>query len=171
MHTTGNIPVDAQASRLIQLIGELRRIWGKDFKRGQAIADLSETQFQVLRLLERLHTETGTDACGHCPCPISTLAARLNLNPATVVRAVDSLERKQFVRRRRCEADHRQIHIEITARGAAVRAEMLARFHAHLVQLLQHMEPDTINSLIVGLEGLVCAARELHAIPKGRKGN
>jgi len=171
MSTAESTTVQMQASRLIQLVSDLRRVWGEDFKRGQAIAGLSETQFQVLQLLGRLRGEVGGRAGSSDSSPIGTLAARLGLNPATIVRAVDSLEKKQLVRRRRSAIDRRQVHVEITERGIAVRAEMLARFHDRLAHLLEHMDPEAVGGLLAGLEALTSAARELRNISTRRKGS
>src|SRR5205085_4799008 len=53
------------------------------------------------------------------PCTISSIAGDLDIDPATVVRTVDSLEKRGLVKRRRSREDRRQVFVEFTDAGCA----------------------------------------------------
>ncbi len=84
--------------------------------------DLTTRQFAVL---STVYLEGG-------PHTVRSLAARLNVTKAVITRAVDTLERYQFVARRPDLRDKRSVVIARTARGSTfltgfaecIRAEM-----------------------------------------------
>jgi len=91
--------VDEQAERFIASFSDLRKVLGAGFKHAHQ-QGFSTTQFMVLGLVEKAQ-ETE-------PCTISSIARRLGIDPATVVRTVDSLEKRGLVERRRDKQDRRR---------------------------------------------------------------
>src|SRR5258708_12572024 len=75
--------VNEQAERFIASFSDLRKVLGAGFKHAHQ-QGFSTTQFMVLGLVEKAQ-ETE-------PCTISSIARRLVIDPATVVRTVDSLQ-------------------------------------------------------------------------------
>jgi DNA-binding MarR family transcriptional regulator len=78
----------------------------------QDSAGISAMQHGILRMLQ---VDTLT---------ISELSQRLGYDPSTLVRAVDSLERKELVRRRSDPNDRRRNPITITGEGLALVARI-----------------------------------------------
>src|SRR5258706_14904080 len=84
--------VDEQAERFIAAFSDLRKVLGAGFKLAHQ-QGFSTTQFMVLGLVEKgQETE---------PCTISSIAGKIGIDPATVVPAVDSLEKRALVKRGR----------------------------------------------------------------------
>src|SRR5581483_7046826 len=88
--------VDEQAERFIAIFSDLRKVLGAGFKHAHQHG-FSTTQFMVLGLLER--SREGE------PCTIGSIATKMGLDPATVVRTVDSLEKRGLVERQRDKQD------------------------------------------------------------------
>ena len=90
--------VDEQVERFFAIFSDLRKVLGAGFKHAHQHG-FSTTQFMVLGLVER--SREGE------PHTISSLAAKLGLDPATVVRTIDSLEKRGLVERKRDKQDRR----------------------------------------------------------------
>lgn len=73
--------------------------------------DLTFARYEILRLLA--FTRAGA-------LPMTRLGSLLQVHPTSVTSAVDRLERQQFVRRSRGEADRRVVLCTITAAGRSV---------------------------------------------------
>src|SRR5882757_7659292 len=80
--------VDEQVERFMAAFSDLRKVMGAGFKQG-----FSPTQFMVMGLVESVQEGE--------PYTISSIATKLGIDPATVVRTVDSLEKRGLVERRR----------------------------------------------------------------------
>jgi DNA-binding MarR family transcriptional regulator len=52
------------------------------------------------------------------------LSNRVRIEAPTMVRTLDRMEREKLVTRKRSDADRRQIHIELTAKGKALESEL-----------------------------------------------
>jgi DNA-binding MarR family transcriptional regulator len=78
--------------------------------------DVTLPQFEVLGELER-HPE---------PVAMSQLSIRLNVTSSNLTGVIDRLVRKGLVRRFRSQKDRRVQHIELTAEGRTVHAEIAA---------------------------------------------
>ena len=115
---------------------------------------LTSTFNSILRIEERsienrlteglsiaeLHT---IEAIGlHEENPMSTVAARLGVTPATLNVSVGKLVKKGFVQRRRSDEDRRQVLVALTASGRkAYRAHQL--FHRRMVdEALAELSPE-----------------------------
>src|SRR5262252_8222620 len=82
-----------QVERLTSIFVDFRRVLGVGFKHAHQNG-FSMTQFIVLGLVGNAQTAGES-------CTISGMAAHLGIDPATVVRTVDSLEKRGLVERRR----------------------------------------------------------------------
>src|SRR5947209_19392258 len=83
--------IDEQLERFAAAFSDIRRVMGANFKHAHQ-QGFSTTQFMLMgHLMEKTESDE--------PYTIGTLAARLGLDPATVVRTVDSLEKRGLVTR------------------------------------------------------------------------
>ena len=123
-------------------------IQAANFNRFQG-AGLSATQFMTLNLLP-----SNGDGLS-----MGELARRLNLKPATVAKTVDSLEARKMVRRARSESDKRSVSVVVTEAGMKLQNAARGSFQAQIETIFGHMLPEEREGLILGLEGMVGAAR------------
>ncbi len=146
--------LDEQLEHLTATFAEVRRVLGGNFKRAHHDG-FSTTQYMVLGLVEKA-TQSGED-----PCTISSIANRMDLDPATVVRTVDSLEKRGLVARRRDKQDRRQVFIEFTEAGRIARQEFHQRLKAYMKTIFSAMSEEGRASLLSGLDEFVRAAQSL----------
>ena len=95
------------------------------------------------------------------PCTISSIARRLGIDPATVVRTVDSLEKRGLVERRRDKQDRRQVFVEFTAAGHAALMEAHQHFIIRIRTIFLSMSAEGRASLLNGLEEFVRVGQEI----------
>jgi DNA-binding MarR family transcriptional regulator len=114
---------------------------------------LSATQFMALALVE--------EAEGRAPATISFLASRLNLDPATVVRTVDSLENRALVERRRDTEDRRQVFVTLTEEGRSTQQSSHQRFKDSLAAIFRAMSPEGRAGLLQGFEEFASAGQQV----------
>ena len=138
--------VDEQAERFIASFSDLRKVLGAGFKHAHQ-QGFSTTQFMVLGLVEKAQ-ETE-------PCTISSIARRLGIDPATVVRTVDSLEKRGLVERRRDKQDRRQVFILFTESGHQRLLEAHQHFISRIRAVFQTMSVEGRASLLNGLNEFV----------------
>ncbi len=139
--------VNEQVERFTATFLDLRKVLGAGFKHAHKHG-FSTTQFIVLGLIEKAQN-TGE------PCTISSIAGHLGIDPATVVRTVDSLEKRGLVERRRSREDRRQVFVEFTDAGRAARQEAHQQFIDRIHTILFAMSPEGRDSLLSGLEEFV----------------
>ncbi|MGH2496647.1 MAG: MarR family winged helix-turn-helix transcriptional regulator [Ktedonobacteraceae bacterium] len=144
--------VDEQAERFIAIFSDLRKVLGAGFKHAHQHG-FSTTQFMVLGLVER--SREGE------PCTISAIATKLGLDPATVVRTVDSLEKRGFVERQRDKQDRRQVFINFTESGHQSLMEAHQHFITRIRAVFQAMSAEGRASLLKGLDELVRVGQEI----------
>lgn len=144
--------VDEQAERFISSFSDLRKVLGAGFKHAHQ-QGFSTTQFMVLGLVEKAR-ETE-------PCTISSIAGKLGIDPATVVRTVDSLEKRGLVERRRDKQDRRQVFVESTAAGHAALMEAHRHFITRIRTIFLAMSAEGRASLLNGLEEFVRVGQEV----------
>ncbi len=123
-----------------------QQVQGLNFNRAHQHG-LSTTQFIVLGFME--------EADGLGTCTISWLANRLNLDPATVVRTVDSLEKRGLVARRRDKQDRRQVFIDFTPEGRATQQQSHQRFKNSILKIFSSMSQEGRLALVRGLQEFV----------------
>jgi DNA-binding MarR family transcriptional regulator len=152
------LTLNEQVERLTATFLELRKVMGAGFKHAHQHG-FSTTQFMVLGLIDRAQTTGET-------CTISSIAGHLGLDPATVVRTVDSLEKRGLVERKRNRQDRRQVSVEFTDAGCSARLEahrqLIDRIHA----IFLTMSAEGRASLLSGLEEFVqvgLGALEVHS--------
>ena len=138
--------VDEQVERFIAIFSDLRKVLGAGFKHAHQHG-FSTTQFMVLGLVEK--SREGE------PYTISSLAARLGLDPATVVRTIDSLEKRGLVERKRDKQDRRQVFIVFTESGRAGLMEAHQHFITRIRAVFQAMSAEGRTSLLNGLDEFV----------------
>jgi len=148
-------PLDKQAEQLTALFLDMRRVLGVGFKHAHQNG-FSMTQFIVLGLIGNAQTNGET-------CTISSIAAHLGLDPATVVRTVDSLEKRGLVERRRSREDRRQVFVEFTAAGRSARQHAHQQFIERIHAVFREMSVDGRAALIRGLEEFARIGLQPHA--------
>jgi DNA-binding MarR family transcriptional regulator len=146
--------VDEQAERFIAIFSDLRKVLGAGFKHAHQHG-FSTTQYMVLGLVER--SREGE------PYTISAIAGKLGLDPATVVRTVDSLEKRGLVERQRDKQDRRQVFIFFTESGH----QRLVEAHQHFINrirvVFQAMSVEGRASLLNGLDEFVQIGQNIPA--------
>src|SRR6266566_9859533 len=140
--------LNEQIERFFVIFSDLRKVMGVGFKHAHQ-QGFSTTQFMVMGLIERCQTTDGE------PCTISGIASRLGIDPTTVVRTVDSLEKRGLVERRRDKQDRRQVFVELTDAGRAARKELHQRFTRHIQAIFVAMSAGGRASFLDGLEEFV----------------
>jgi len=145
--------VDEHVEQFMAIFSDLRKVLGVGFKHAHQHG-FSTTQFMVLGLMEK--------ALEGEPCTISLIAGKMGLDPATVVRTVDSLEKRGIVERRRDKQDRRQVFVEFTEVGRCARSEMQQQFFARIRSIFLAMSEEGRAALLSGLEEF---ARVGQAVP------
>src|SRR5438094_7837763 len=148
--------VNEKVERFTTIFQDLRKVLGVGFKHAHQHG-LSTTQFIVLGLIGKAQI-TGE------PCTISSIAGDLDIDPATVVRTVDSLEKRGLVERRRSLEDRRQVFVEFTDAGSAARQEAHQQFINRIHTILLAMSEEGRSSLLTGLEEFVEAGLRVQEI-------
>jgi DNA-binding MarR family transcriptional regulator len=146
--------VDEQAERFITIFSDLRKVLGAGFKHAHQDG-FSTTQFMILGLVERSR--------GGEPYTISTMAAKLGLDPATVVRTIDSLEKRGLVERQRDKQDRRQVFIHFTEAGHQRLIEAHQHFISRIRAVFQAMSAEGRASLLNGLNEFVLVGQRIPA--------
>ncbi len=137
---------DAQVEQLLTAFGRFRQIMSADFKHAHQ-QGMSTTQFIVLALLEKAQADELTT--------IGWLANRMQIDPATVVRTVDSLEKRGMVVRQRDTRDRRQVFVEFTESGRRARQELHQRINARFAAIFRTMSDEGREALLAGLEEFI----------------
>jgi DNA-binding MarR family transcriptional regulator len=149
--------IDEQAERFIASFSDLRKVLGAGFKHAHQ-QGFSTTQFMVLGLLTRPQEAE--------PWTISSIATKIGIDPATVVRTVDSLEKRGLVERRRDKQDRRQVFVELTDSGLSALTEAHRQFITRIRTVFLAMSAEGRASLLSGLEELVKVGQEVPVEPE-----
>jgi DNA-binding MarR family transcriptional regulator len=139
--------VNAQVERFSATFSGLRKVMGAGFKHAHQHG-FSMSQFMILGLIDKAQINGET-------CTISSIAVQLGIDPATVVRTVDSLEKRGLVERRRDRQDRRQVFVEFTDAGRSARLEAYQQFIDRIHTILIAMSSEGRASLLNGLEEFV----------------
>ena len=94
------------------------------------------------------------------PLETRSLAAVLGVSKPAVVSAVDTLERRGFVRRVRSKEDRRLVSVELTLAGRKLVERAQRRTHARELDLTSTFTPQEQRTLVRLLRKLGTAARE-----------
>ena len=158
LHEQHQLQLNEQVERFFANFADLRKVMGVGFKHAHQ-QGFSTTQFMVMGLLERCQTSGGE------ACTISGIAGRLGIDPTTVVRTVDSLEKRGLVGRRRDRQDRRQVFVEFTDAGRAALLETHQQFIGRVRSIFLAMSEEGRASLLSGLEEFVQVGLELQETP------
>ena len=139
--------VNEQVERFSATFSDLRKVMGAGFKHTHQHG-FSVSQFMILGLIDKAQLNGET-------CTISSIAGHLGIGPATVVRTVDSLEKRGLVERRRDRQDRRQVFVEFTDAGRCARLEAHQQFIDSIHTILIAMSGEGRASLLNGLEEFV----------------
>ena len=157
-HEKKQLLLNEQVERFFEIFSDLRKVMGAGFKHAHQ-QGFSTTQFMVMGLIERCQASDGE------PCTISGIASRLGIDPTTVVRTVDSLEKRRMVERRRDRQDRRQVFVEFTDAGRAALLETHQQFIARVRAIFLAMSEEGRTSLLSGLEEFVQVGLEIQKAP------
>ncbi len=86
---------------------------------------ITAAQFKVLIIVQQFDVDTPAELCRY-----------LSLDSGSMTRMLDRLEQKDLIKRRRSDADRRQIRLELTDAGRA------------LANRLPHIGADAMNQLV-----------------------
>ncbi len=107
------------------------------------------------------------------PMSLTSLAEHMGVTPSTMSLAIDRLERRGYVRRRRDAKDARRIQLRLTAAGVRVREAKSVLDPDRVGALLACLTPEEREKGLHGLALLAKAAgesmRRLAARNKGKK--
>lgn len=117
---------------------------------------MSATQYTILGMIER--------AQGREPCTISWLASQMGIDPPTIVRSVDILERRGFVQRRRDTKDRRVVFVEFTEMGHMLQRELQQRFTGRLSTIFRSMSEKGRLALLQGLQEFLILGQQEESI-------
>jgi DNA-binding MarR family transcriptional regulator len=148
--------LNEQLERFLATFSDMRKVMGAGFKPAHQHG-FGTTQFMVLGLIERAQATDGE------ACTISGIAGSLGIDPATVVRTVDSLEKRGLIERRRDRQDRRQVFVEFTDAGRAARLEAHQQFIARVRAIFLAMSAEGRASLLSGLEEFARVGLEVRA--------
>jgi DNA-binding MarR family transcriptional regulator len=148
--------LNEQLERFLATFSDMRKVMGAGFKHAHQHG-FGTTQFMVLGLIERAQATDGE------ACTISGIAGSLGIDPATVVRTVDSLEKRGLIERRRDRQDRRQVFVEFTDAGRAARLEAHQQFIARVRAIFLAMSAEGRASLLSGLEEFARVGLEVRA--------
>ena len=158
LHEQKQSLLNEQVERFFAIFSDLRKVMGAGFKHAHQ-QGFSTTQFMVMGLIERCQ------ATDREPCTISGIASRLGIDPTTVVRTVDSLEKRGLVERRRDRQDRRQVFVEFTDAGRAALLETHQQFIGRVRAIFLAMSAEGRAWLLSGLEEFVQVGLELQEAP------
>lgn len=139
--------LDRDAEALYEALNNLVRVYQFRDRDRICCRDVSVTQCYALETL----IQNG-------PMRLNTLAEQLWLDKSTASRVVDTLVRKQYVRRREDAEDRRAITIEVTDSGQALHADIRRGLIAEEREMLQTLPADARTGAVALLKQLARAA-------------
>ncbi len=133
------IPASDQSEQFLNAWFEVRQlIQALNFRRFQH-EGLSATQFTLINVLNP-----------EGPTTVTSLAQRLNVHPATIVRTLDSLEERKLISRVRSTQDRREVHVLPTARGLAIQNSARGDFGRQIAAIFSAMSVPGRAALLAG---------------------
>ncbi len=142
-----------------------QRLKAERLGRGWTLKDISDRARISITVLKTL--EAGKFENIGAPYIVDGLlksySSALGIDPATVVRTVDSLEKRGLIERRRDRQDRRQVFVEFTDAGRAARLEAHQQFIERIRAIFLSMSAEGRASLLNGLEEFVQVGLEVRA--------
>lgn len=97
---------------------------------------VTSAQFKVLIIVQQFNVDTPAELCRY-----------LSLDSGSMTRMLDRLEQKDLIKRRRSEADRRQIRLELTDAGRRLADRLPHIGAAAMNQLVGVLEPAELADL------------------------
>ena len=108
---------------------------------------ITAAQFKVLIIMAQFGVDTPAELCRN-----------LSLDSGSMTRMLDRLEQKDFLARKRCEADRRQVQLVLTVQGQAL-ADRLPQIGAEAMnELAGALSSEELRSLEAILKKILVAA-------------
>lgn len=127
-----------------RLIGETHRLWRLRMNERLRPLGLSQARWTTLRALSR-----GGDAM-----PQMELAARVGVEPPTLVGILDGLVRSGFVQRRASSTDRRVKTVHLTAKAQRKLEQIEAVAHTLRMEVTQNIDAATLAAAVSALESI-----------------
>lgn len=114
--------------------------------------EFKEITYNDMHIIEAI----GIDAIGlETPRKMSEIAKTMSVTTGTLTKAVDSLEKKGYVRRQRSKEDKRVVYILLTERGVLAYRHH-EKFHQDMIAfILEHVSEEESRVLQQALERLM----------------
>jgi len=127
-----------------RLIGETHRLWRIRMNERLRPLGLSQARWGTLRAL----------SCGGDAMPQMELAARVGIEPPTLVNILDGLARSGFVKRRASTTDRRVKTVHLTAKAHRKLEEIEAVAQALRLEITRNIDTATLAAAIDALESV-----------------
>ena len=147
--------LEDQARVVENLLLSLLRQGSKRFSEHLLKYDLTIAQYSALSALEQMRNE----------CSMSELAEQIQQSSATMTGIVDRLVDKQWVGRRRSEADRRAVYVQVTDAGLEMLRTVEAEEYQEVLRVLSKMTPTSREGIVRYLTEYMQAAGFLEAAP------
>ncbi len=129
---------------LLRTIGLIRQVMDPYFAR----FGISGSQWGMLRVLQRAETN------GERGLRLSDLSDRLFIQPPSVTRAVDRLEREGLVQRQGSQSDLRVRRVSLTTKGKELADRILSEHRGQIESLFAASAPEELDTLLLLLGNL-----------------
>ena len=152
---------EKEGDLVVRLVAGLHKI-GLAMKsrpwRRTGLQGVGPLQSQVLTALHSKPDQSAT---------VSTIARELSVKLPTASEVIRTLERKRLVRRRRTQADHRVVVVQLTAKGLR-EGRMMSGWPTLMEAATNHLSPAEKVSLLQSLVKLIRALQIEGEIPVAR---
>jgi DNA-binding MarR family transcriptional regulator len=91
---------------------------------------------------------------------LRTLAHELDVTPGNVTGIVERLVKQGLISRKPNPEDRRQIRLKATKKGQDLLSSLMENQTTHMVNILEYMSLEEMESLLKGLSGFVLALEE-----------
>ena len=139
-------------AEFLRALWRLNHVLERASRRMEAVCGITSQQRMIVRWIGRFPGMTA-----------GQLATHFHLDPGTVSVAIDRLERKGLVERRRAERDRRRVMLGLTAAGRAIDAAVVGPAERALSELRDSAATEDLvaaRCLLVSLATLVDSALE-----------
>ena len=139
--------MSSDSIRIADIVDNLRRIFQVvhgQFKKTERELGLTGPQIWAIKIL-----------ADSAPIKVSDIAGRMFLHPATVGGILDRLEARNLVIRTRSVEDRRVVYVNLTEQGRELVLKSPEINHLLMVNGLEKLSPEKLQSVATGLEELV----------------
>ncbi len=135
---------------LAELLGHVPKVWRALLDKRLKPYGFSQATWQVLLKLRRAGQ----------PLLQAELAARIGIEPASLVRLLDVLQQDGWITREPDPDDRRAKRVWLTAKAEQVSAELLTVADALKAELLSGLEPQVLAACVATLRQIALAAED-----------